>query len=504
LRVVVYNHDSSDSLDIERNYRAKVTLNYDAQTSTSSISWDMAPVRLQVDLAEFETVKSTAEAAQTTANNALAPENYFNEITTIGNAAVANAKNNLKLRNFYSDGSSATFVCYGCYYDGVNFIATAADCSILVVDSTIQLHRSTGVVTIGLPVEGFEAIYDMASIGDALTAANAADDRAQGAQAAANDADDRAQGAQSTADNAMEQKLSKDLTGLTMVELAYIKDEITADCLTGVIDDPNPTMSNDLNANNNSITNVNNLQTSSLDISTDQGRIDLLTQLPDFIKCKRELFMFEDFLHFGGGGEMQFITANSGGTAAIIANTDANRIGVCAISVTGTGSGDRGAIHTGSPNSTPPIVLGSINIRLGCAFAPHYNLFSATYPGTILIGLASNITNPSAGVFLRSVNGGNFFAVSRKADSETVTDTGISPAVGAWIKYEAEINTAADTVEHYLNGDLVETHTTDIPDGVGLSNILSCSRTAVPPDSKNIGIAYDWYYNRFKFQTDRY
>jgi hypothetical protein len=141
---------------------------------------------------------------------------------------------------------------------------------------------------------------------------------------------------------------------------------------------------------------------------------------------------------------------------------DANSIGALRL-VLGTVATNRGSI--GSPTFTvfqlgQGIAKWASRIRLNTVSDP-------TNSWVLRSGFIDSATAESVdGVFFRyahGVAGGNFQAVTRSNNVETVADTGVTAAINTTYKLEIEINAAGTNAEFRINGIVVATANTNIP-----------------------------------------
>lgn len=70
-------------------------------------------------------------------------------------------------------------------------------------------------------------------------------------------------------------------------------------------------------------------------------------------------------------------------------------------------------------------------------------------------------TEPTDGIYFRTLANGNWYAVTRSASTETATDCAVTPAAASW--RTLKIVSTGTSVTFYINSVLVATHTTNIP-----------------------------------------
>ena len=71
------------------------------------------------------------------------------------------------------------------------------------------------------------------------------------------------------------------------------------------------------------------------------------------------------------------------------------------------------------------------------------------------------ITDPTDGIYFRTIADGNWEAVTRSSGVETATPTSVTPTAGSW--RTLKIVSTGSSIAFYINGALVATHTMNIP-----------------------------------------
>lgn len=98
-------------------------------------------------------------------------------------------------------------------------------------------------------------------------------------------------------------------------------------------------------------------------------------------------------------------------------------------------------------------------------------LSSTTTTYTVRLGLLDSVTaEPVDGVFFRyshGLNGGRWQAVCRTNNIETVADTGVLAAAGAWLTFEVNVNAAGTAAVFRIDGLVVATLGTNLPNVLG-------------------------------------
>ncbi len=165
------------------------------------------------------------------------------------------------------------------------------------------------------------------------------------------------------------------------------------------------------------------------------------------------------------------VVANALGWASIL-NGAASLAMATTVGVTADKPG-RWEIRAGSTNaSRHAITLGLASIILGGgAYAQKWMwqlqalIVAGTNNYTHAAGLMDIVpAEPPNGVYLwYSSANANWQCKTAAAGTRTVTDSGIPVVAGADVTFEPRINAAGTSVEFWINGTLVATHTTNIP-----------------------------------------
>lgn len=137
----------------------------------------------------------------------------------------------------------------------------------------------------------------------------------------------------------------------------------------------------------------------------------------------------------------------------------------------------RGALGTTATGRAAIVSSNFTTMRLGLgraictARARVLTLSTGTDTFSLRSGfLDSNTAESTDGAFFRytdSVNGGKWQAVTRSNGVETAVDTGITVAINTTYKMQVDANAAGTSVEFRINGTLVATITTNIPNASG-------------------------------------
>lgn len=165
-------------------------------------------------------------------------------------------------------------------------------------------------------------------------------------------------------------------------------------------------------------------------------------------------------------------TSGAGATVSGLATSETDRPGVLRLTQGTTATG-RSAIH----GVRDGVRLGGGEWQVGWVVRPT-TLSNGTQRYQLAVGL---IDNPAAvdqadGIYFlydegtvaaSSLGTATWQCVTSKGSSRTVTDSGVTVSTATWAELEARVNTAGTSVDFYVAGSLVQTHTTNIPTGTG-------------------------------------
>lgn len=188
---------------------------------------------------------------------------------------------------------------------------------------------------------------------------------------------------------------------------------------------------------------------------------------------RRRYGLFLDYTSAGGANTSDMVSTTSGAGAAIANGTgDTNHIGLQSCS-TGTTATGRVAFGSG------PAVL-----RLGGGLWVYEALINIAALSTsaqryqLVVGFmdTANAANQVDGAFLLYDEGGvstgsaasaNWQCVTASNSTRTFTTTGTAVAAAAFVRLRIEVNAAATSIEFFVDGTSVATHTTNIPTAAG-------------------------------------
>jgi len=163
-----------------------------------------------------------------------------------------------------------------------------------------------------------------------------------------------------------------------------------------------------------------------------------------------------------------FATLSSGtgaGTTANSANSDATHPGTLSSSTGSTGTGRSAACYIESSAIQFGTYAWSAS---GCFKIP--TLSDGTETFSVMIGFNDSFTSTTytdcaCFRYQHSANSGKLECLTRSNSTGSPTDSGVTIVAGTWVSYEIKVNAAGTSVEFWLNGSLVQTHSSDIPTG---------------------------------------
>jgi hypothetical protein len=200
------------------------------------------------------------------------------------------------------------------------------------------------------------------------------------------------------------------------------------------------------------------------------------------------------FTHFISSDPTTFTATTSGGTSLTVGVT--GKVGIWTLRTgTAASANQRGGLTTNITGFAFDDVT-SAEFQANAAMAT-FN-FSATSgeEGFCNIGFidVTNQNMPTDGAFFRTQNGGNWYAVTRAASTETATDTGVLPD-GTYRDFKIMVEDVGGTLtaKFWIDGTLKATHTTNIPTGSNQTGIgAQIVRTGSTGLANNLNI--DWVY----------
>lgn len=120
--------------------------------------------------------------------------------------------------------------------------------------------------------------------------------------------------------------------------------------------------------------------------------------------------------------------------------------------------------------------------------------FDATLTGAVRFGLASSATSESSSaIYFRATDSQAIQFCTRNSNIETATNTGISFSNGVFNTFEISFDATGTSVTAKIDGNVVATHTTNIP--VGTMGILA-QITRASATGTAVAMNVDYIYNR--------
>lgn len=163
-----------------------------------------------------------------------------------------------------------------------------------------------------------------------------------------------------------------------------------------------------------------------------------------------------------------FSTLSAGTSAGVTANTansDSTHPGTLSASTGSTTTGRSSSCYIESA----AIQFGTYAWRsVGCFKIP--TLSDGTETFSVMIGFndsytSTTYTDCACFRYQHSANSGKLECLTRSNSTGSPTDSGVTVVADTWISYEIRVNAAGTSVQFYLNGSLVQTHSSDIPTG---------------------------------------
>jgi hypothetical protein len=248
--------------------------------------------------------------------------------------------------------------------------------------------------------------------------------------------------------------------------------------------------------------------TSATDIWQNKNLIDIVE---DFNKTKG-IYYFEEFMGSQAGQQntnYSGVTSTQSGTGASCITTATitnrtNQQGVVRASTGSTLAGSAGFTYGGQTlfRGTGAITLETYTTieTLSTLVERFYNYFG--YVGT------GSAVNPNNGIFFLYDEGGllgfgasaaspNWKCVTINSTVRTFTITSIPVVAGQWYKLRININAASNSVEFYIDGVLVATHTTNIPTVATATSITSLITKTIGTTARAIQTDYFMYEETF-------
>ena len=213
--------------------------------------------------------------------------------------------------------------------------------------------------------------------------------------------------------------------------------------------------------------------------------------------------LFDDFDNYANGtvtGSFPY-WAIASGTGALnqrgtVTSSEKNRRGVIRCS-----PGSAAAAHYAVMTNIQDMYVGDAIHTYACAVK-----FTTVPDGTndyrFSIGFCDNWPTSNNKIWLgldRTIHATNFVAITAKAGVVTSTNTTVAPANATWVNLRVVVNTAASSCTFYINGTLVATHTTNIPNATTIGPSIIGAWVAGAAVNHDL----DWHYLQFTPGTAR-
>jgi hypothetical protein len=224
-------------------------------------------------------------------------------------------------------------------------------------------------------------------------------------------------------------------------------------------------------------------------------------------------FAKTDFSSGGTDGRGFFTSLNSlNGGNILIASIDASTVNGCHSYL---------SLSTSTSNTGASQARGNAGFQLKTSFATYewgsrvnvLSLSTSTEEFSVQVGIQSSLTSTNS-LHTRNhiifhydratYSDDNWRAITRtSSDSGTVTDTGVSASTSFQkLYFIVDQDNSAARVRFYINGTLVATHTTNIPEDVGLHPRLAILKS-VGTTSRAVHLDYMYHKMKFLSHQDR-
>lgn len=230
----------------------------------------------------------------------------------------------------------------------------------------------------------------------------------------------------------------------------------------------------------------------------------------DPTSTSQPFILFDDFISTystTAAGPLGFRTSIVSGSISnkTVTSTEFGKIGLLTLN-SGTALSNRAALNVaGGQVST--LLGASTHTISSSAFLSLLGVAADDF--RIGIGLMDDVTAaaPTNGVYFthnRAVSATNWVVCTTKASTTTSTDTGIAISLSSstYQNLRIEINQGATSVGFYINGSLVATHTTNIPNTVAIAPGLYTNKT-VSTNAVQTTLTTDWFYWKYILTAGR-
>jgi hypothetical protein len=231
-----------------------------------------------------------------------------------------------------------------------------------------------------------------------------------------------------------------------------------------------------------------------------------------------KVYLFNDFINNNGGAASDTgINVATNGSAGLFSSPGipnrTNQQGVVYFSVSNTNATIH---HFGGQGATAQTVMfgaggawsyeTSINIftlsnlanrfRIVCGFGLTTSTFASDGTGVFFTydeGATQNGTAASP----------NWQCVTTVSNVRTVTTTAVPVVISAWLKLRIEINATATSAAFFINGTLVATHTTNIPNTLSPFGVVQKTGIVKTTGTGSVGMYIDYILYESTLTTPR-
>lgn len=178
----------------------------------------------------------------------------------------------------------------------------------------------------------------------------------------------------------------------------------------------------------------------------------------------RDFYYYNDFVS-GLGELVSYISGAGAANSLSVAVVDNNTPGINTMQTGTTATG-----RAGFGSQIACLLLGG-GVLSYETYVRIPVLSNATQQFVLRCGLLDSFTGESIDAvcfrYADNVNSGRFEAVTRSNNTQTATNTGVVVVANTWYKLGFIVNANASSVSFYINGVLVSTITTNIPNTAG-------------------------------------
>jgi len=213
----------------------------------------------------------------------------------------------------------------------------------------------------------------------------------------------------------------------------------------------------------------------------------------------KETILYEDFAASNTSSYIFTVQTQSSGSLLFV-NTVTGRVGIARMNVNANAASNV-ILWT---NTQSPVTLNAGGRILYKTGVNPVDLSDASDEYWFFSGFADNTSAgaPSNGIYFSydRTSNTNWEAITISGGTATTTDTGVAVATSTWYDMYFDINAVSTSIDFYINGSNVATHTTNIPtNNLKIeSRMLKSSNSGV---TKSFDIDYMYVYQ--KFSSDR-